>query len=73
MFKALLSVSGATRESKKGISIDTTCSLAVTDFEGNPIGVTRGKRCGEYGERNIIIWADHRAENEASATNATDR
>lgn len=69
--RALLSESGVTKESVKGIGIDATCSLAVTDFEGNPICVTKGKRCGEYGERNIILWADHRAENEANAINAT--
>lgn len=55
----------------KGIGIDATCSLAVTDFEGNPICVTKGNRCGEYGERNIILWMDHRAENEANEINAT--
>jgi ribulose kinase len=69
--RALLSETGVTNESVKGIGIDATCSLAVTDFEGNPVRVTNDKACGEYGERNIILWADHRAENEANAINAT--
>lgn len=69
--RTLLSETGVTKESVKGIGIDATCSLAVTDFEGNPVCITKGKRCGEYGERNIILWADHRAENEANAINAT--
>ena len=69
--RALLSETGVTKESIKGIGIDATCSLAVTDFEGNPVCVTKGKGCGEYGQRNIILWADHRAENEASTINAT--
>ena len=69
--RALLSDTGVTKESVKGIGIDATCSLAVTDFEGNPVCVTKDKSCGEYGERNIILWADHRAENEANAINAT--
>ena len=68
---ALLSESRVTKESVKGIGIDATCSLAVTDFEGNPVCVTKGDKCGEYGERNICLWADHRAENEANAINAT--
>ena len=49
--------------------IDPTCPLAVTDFEGNPVCVTKGKGYGEYGQRNIILWADYRAENEASTIN----
>ena len=69
--RALLSDTGVTKESVKGIGIDATCSLAVTDFEGNPVCVTNDKSCGEYGERNIILWADHRAENEANTINAT--
>ena len=68
---ALLSETSVTKESVKGIGIDATCSLAVTDVEGNPVCVTKGTGCGECGERNIILWADHRAENEANAINAT--
>jgi ribulose kinase len=69
--RALLSETGVTKESVKCIGIDATCSLAVIDFEGNPVCVTKGNRCGEYGERNIVLLADHRAENEANAINAT--
>jgi ribulose kinase len=55
----------------KGIGIDATCSLAVTNWEGEPITVTRGAQLGELGERNIVLWADHRAEKEADLINAT--
>lgn len=55
----------------KGIGFDATCSLAVTDWEGESITVTRGTQLGELGERNIILWADHRAEKEADLINAT--
>lgn len=55
----------------KGIGIDATCSLAVTNWEGEPITVTRGVQLGELGERNIVLWADHRAEKEADLINAT--
>lgn len=56
----------------KGIGFDATCSLAVTDAKGQPIAVTpapEGKF--EGGERNIILWADHRAEDEAKLINKT--
>jgi len=55
----------------KGIGFDATCSLAVTSWEGEPITVTRGEQLGEIGERNIILWVDHRAEKEADLINAT--
>jgi hypothetical protein len=55
----------------KGIGFDATCSLAVTNWEGESITVTRGHQLGEVGERNIVLWADHRAEKEADLINAT--
>jgi ribulose kinase len=55
----------------KGIGFDATCSLAVTNWEGEPVIVTRGPQLGEVGERNIVLWADHRAEKEADLINAT--
>lgn len=59
------------KEAVKGIAFDATCSLAVTDYEGNPIAVTKGDTLGREGERNIILWADHRAEKEATFINST--
>lgn len=61
----------------KGLGFDATCSLAVTDFNGNPIAVTpQPSSSGSAaqwgpGERNVILWADHRAEDEAALINAT--
>ncbi|KAJ2929529.1 hypothetical protein H1R20_g7557, partial [Candolleomyces eurysporus] len=55
----------------KGIGFDATCSLAVTDLDGKGVTVTEGSELGAYGERNIILWADHRAEKEAENINAT--
>lgn len=55
----------------KGIGFDATCSLAVTDMQGNPISVSGGAALGKFGERNIILWADHRAEEEAKFINST--
>lgn len=57
--------------SVKGIGFDATCSLAVTDVNGEPVIVTRGDQLGQYGDRNIVLWADHRAEEEAELINGT--
>ncbi len=59
----------------KGISFDATCSLVVVNQHGSPVCVTRGDNLGRIGgiesERNIILWADHRAEDEADLINST--
>ncbi|KAG5650779.1 hypothetical protein H0H81_011077 [Sphagnurus paluster] len=55
----------------KGLGFDATCSLAVSDFDGKPIIVTKGDQLGQYGDRNVILWADHRAEKEAGLINKT--
>ncbi|SNX82995.1 related to ribitol kinase [Melanopsichium pennsylvanicum] len=59
----------------KGLGFDATCSLAVTDFSGSPIAVTPqpSSSTAEWGlgERNVILWADHRAEAEAALINGT--
>jgi len=58
-------------EQVHGIGFDATCSLAVTDYQGNPIAVTKGETLGKEGDRNVILWADHRAEKEADLINST--
>lgn len=55
----------------RGIGFDATCSLAVVDWEGRPITVTVGDSLGREGNQNVILWADHRAEDEARAINGT--
>lgn len=63
-----------TKEQVKGLGFDATCSLAVTRLPshgGEPVSITRGPQLGEIGERNIILWADHRAEKEAEVINGT--
>ncbi|EKM59553.1 uncharacterized protein PHACADRAFT_137471 [Phanerochaete carnosa HHB-10118-sp] len=69
--KAVLAEAKVSPSDVKGLGFDATCSLAVSDFEGNPISVTKGDQVGQVGERNIILWADHRAEEEADLINST--
>ncbi|CCA71253.1 related to ribitol kinase [Serendipita indica DSM 11827] len=69
--QAALSSANIDKSAIKGIGIDATCSLAVIDADGNPICVTSGDQCGQYGDRNIVLWADHRAEDEAGLINQT--
>jgi ribulose kinase len=68
---ACLLKSGVIPEDVKGLGFDATCSLAVTNFNGEPVVVTKGEQIGEYGDRNVVLWADHRAEKEAELINAT--
>ncbi|MFC7067330.1 FGGY-family carbohydrate kinase [Brucella rhizosphaerae] len=54
-------------ESVKGIGFDGTCSLVILDKSGNPLSASPA---GEA-ERNIIVWMDHRAREQAERINAT--
>ncbi|KAF9510752.1 hypothetical protein BS47DRAFT_1373269 [Hydnum rufescens UP504] len=52
--------------------IDPSPSKAlVIDLQGTPVTVTNGPNIGEPGERNVILWADHRAYEEAKLINST--
>jgi ribulose kinase len=64
----------------KGLGFDATCSLAVVDRSGKPVSVSRtgeteedetDGNLGKDGEWNIVLWADHRAEEEAENINWT--
>jgi len=50
-----------------GISFDATCSLVCLDREENPLTISPA---GDP-SRNIIVWMDHRAINEADFINRT--
>lgn len=63
--------SGVDASQVKGIGFDATCSLAVCDLQGSPVTVTGGPGLGNQGERNVVLWADHRAWKEAKLINST--
>ncbi len=49
----------------RGLGFDATCSLVVTDENGNPITVSPD---GDD-DHNIIVWMDHRATEQATRIN----
>lgn len=69
--REILSKSNVSASDVKGLGFDATCSLAVTDMNGEPVVITGGETLGSHGDRNIVLWADHRAEKEAELINST--
>ena len=59
--------SGVAPASIAGIGFDATCSLVVLGPGGEPLPVSRS---GDS-ERNIIVWMDHRATEQARRINRT--
>ncbi len=49
----------------RGIGIDATCSLVALDAEGRPVSISPA----DESEQNIILWADHRALDQAERIN----
>jgi D-ribulokinase len=64
---AALELANVAPESVKGIGFDATCSLVILDKNGNPLPASPA---GDA-ERNIIVWMDHRAREQAERINAT--
>jgi FGGY-family pentulose kinase len=51
----------------RGVGVDATCSLAAVDADGKPVSLSPS---GDPA-RNVIVWMDHRALDQADAINAT--
>lgn len=64
--KEALSASGVAADRVAGIGFDATCSLVVLDAAGQPLPVGDSNDAG----RNIIVWMDHRATQQAERINA---
>lgn len=58
---------GAEAAAVKGIGFDATCSLVVLDSAGSPLPVGPS----EDPQRDVIVWMDHRAIEQAARINAT--
>lgn len=57
---------GYSRQDIVGIGFDATCSLVLLDKDLNPLSASTGNN-----DQNIILWMDHRAEEEQNFINAT--
>src|ERR1700735_3369817 len=51
--KEVLAESKISASDVKGLGFDATCSLAVSDMNGDPVVVTTGETLGSVGDRNI--------------------
>ena len=63
--RAALSQAGLTGAAVRGIGFDATCSLVLLDENDRPVTVDPG---GDD-ERNVIVWMDHRAREQAARIN----
>jgi D-ribulokinase len=65
--KDALSQAAVSPDQVAGIGFDATCSLVVLGAGGQPLPVGPS----EQAERDIIVWMDHRAVDQAERINAT--
>lgn len=65
--RGAVTASGVRPEQIKGIGFDATCSLVVLGEDGVPLPVGDPN----HPERNIMVWMDHRALEQAERINAT--
>jgi FGGY-family pentulose kinase len=64
--RGAIAASGASADQIKGIGFAGTCSLVVLGQDGAPLPVGDPK----HPERNIMVWMDHRAVEQAERINA---
>ena len=65
--RGALDVASVRAEDIRGIGFDATCSLVVLGPEGQPLPVGDPA----HPERNVIVWMDHRAVEQAERINRT--
>jgi len=65
--RGAMAASGVQAQDIKGIGFDATCSLVVLGDKGKPLPVGDPS----HSERNIMVWMDHRALEQAERINAT--
>lgn len=65
--RGAMAASGVGPERILGIGFDATCSLVVLGKDGHPLAVGDPA----HPERNVMVWMDHRALEQAERINAT--
>lgn len=68
--RSALAASGVHASSVRGIGFDATCSLVVLDPDFAPLSVDPDSAYAAN-DQNVILWADHRAADQATRINAT--
>uniref|UniRef100_A0AAY4AVY3 FGGY carbohydrate kinase domain-containing protein n=1 Tax=Denticeps clupeoides TaxID=299321 RepID=A0AAY4AVY3_9TELE len=58
---------GVKKDQVRGIGFDATCSLVVLDQNFQPVAVNEDGIC----DRNVVMWMDHRAAEQAARITAT--
>ncbi|PON55972.1 Carbohydrate kinase, FGGY-related [Parasponia andersonii] len=66
--KAACNIANVVGEEVKGIGFAATCSLVAVDSDGSPVTVSWS---GDS-RRNIIVWMDHRAVEQAQRINSSN-
>lgn len=70
--RRVLADSAVPPEKVKGLGFDATCSLCVfTHDTDEPVSVTGPSFTNDGDDRNVILWLDHRPEEETAEVNAT--
>jgi len=64
--KEALTQAGVAKEDVKGVGFDAACSMAVLDRDMQPLSISAS---GDP-TRNVIVWMDHRAKDQAERINA---
>ncbi len=64
--KAAVTAAGVAQDQVKGLGFDAACSMVVLDREMRPLSVSSSGA----NERNVIVWMDHRAKDQAARINA---
>ena len=65
--RAALAQANIAANEVKGIGFDAACSLVVLDREFRPLSISASGAA----QRNVIVWMDHRATEQAERINAT--
>ena len=65
--RAVVSQSAITPQAVRGLGFDATCSLVVLNDAGEPLSVSGS----DDPRRNVVVWMDHRAVDEADEINQT--
>ncbi|GKX57132.1 ribulokinase [Leminorella grimontii] len=66
--KEAVALSGVSADAVSSIGFDATCSLVAVGEGGSPVSVSESGSP----ERDIVMWMDHRATEEATAINLTN-